>query len=70
MKQFIIIKNLVVTWAIKNRQKYPQLKLDDEIVELIPFSNKIKDNTKLSTYMMIDQTNNFESEMYWIETFN
>ncbi len=64
-------KILVVTWAIKNRKKYPQLKLDDEIkAQLIPFSNKIKDNTKLSTYMMIDQTNNFESEMYWLETFN
>jgi len=64
-------KILVVTWAIKNRKKLYQLKLNNKIkVSLIPFSQKIKLNPKLSSYMMIDETNNYESEMYWIETMH
>ena len=61
-------KILIVTWAIKNREKLSTINLNDKLkVTLIPFDEKLKENPKLSTIMMIDETDNYESQIYWIE---
>lgn len=59
---------LIVTFAMKDNKKLTKINLHDKLKgSLIPFNQKIEDNPELSTYMMIDETDNYESEIYWIE---
>ena len=64
-------KILIVTWAVKDNKKMPPINQNDRLeVSLTPFQKMVEDEPELSTYMMIDQTDNYSSQLFWVDNLS